>query len=231
MATMATEPNPYAPPRDEREQASAGETAENDAVTCTVVLEPGDLSAALAHTSRRVRWMAAIVMFAMGLISGAVAAFPWQLGHALGFGALGWLLVTIVPRLSAHRSLANKTESERTVTYSISPDAVEVTTVILYQRIKWPGVHRFVEGPKTLSLYLSEALVQVIPKRALRSHDVDRLRAMCTKCVTPRKKLSMWWMLVFFGWLLLVVTYLAVWQFLQPDSPPEGPHVHSREPR
>ncbi len=209
-------PNPYAPPHDERDVPYAGPKGEPGTITCTVLLEVADMVAGLRLTGGKVRVAMPILFGSLGLVGGASIGAVAQLTQALGLGVLGWMLWPLVFWASARRSLANKSEAERTVTLAFSAESVEVTTALTYSRVKWPGVHRFVEGPRTFILYLGEAMVQVVPKRALRSGEVDALRAMLTSHVTPRKKPP------FVGrvlalWFLLVVMFLAIWQFLQPN--------------
>jgi hypothetical protein len=222
--------NPYAPPQDERHfRSSTGTPA---TITCTFVMELDDMAAGLASGMKRIRVALAIWLFLMGLIAGATAGIGWQLGQAMVLGAFGWVLSSFISRTNARRSLANKSESERTVSYAFSNEGVEVTTVNTYSRVQWSAVHRFVEGPRTFSVYLSEAVVQVIPKRALGAADADALRAMLTSHIAPRKRPSAFRGVLVFLWLLMILMFLAVWQFLQPDRPPEGdPRFQRREAR
>src|SRR5439155_26151051 len=157
-------------------------------ITCAGRLELADVAAGLTLTGGKLRWGVPVIFGLMGLLSGASMGTAWQVGEALGLGLLGAILWPLVFRAGARRSLANKSDLERTVTLTFSPACVEVTTVTVESRIKWPAVHRFVEGRKTFILYLGEAMVQVIPKRALRAEDVDALRSMFTSRIVPRKK-------------------------------------------
>jgi hypothetical protein len=212
----AREPNPYAPPLDEPDVPKAGPNGDPGAISCTVRLEVDDMAEALRVQIGKIRWVTPVLFGVMGLVSGAAMGATWQIVQALGLGTLGWMLWPLLYRASARRALANKSDAERTVTFVLSPESVEVTTPNTYSRTKWPGVHRFVESPNTFLLYLSEAMAQVIPKRALRSHEVDALRAMFTSHVAPRKKAPGLGRVVAL-WFLLLVLFLAVWQFLQPD--------------
>jgi hypothetical protein len=212
---MIAPTNPYAPPRDEAEVPQVHPKADTGTITCTVRLEVDDMSAWVTQTFGKVRLAAPVVLFAMGLVSGASMGTPLQLAHALGLGILGWALWTLVFRALARRSLANKSDAERTVTFTFSAEAVEVTTATTYSRSMWPAVHRFVEGPKTFIFYMGESIVQIVPKRALRSDEVDALRAMLTSRVTPRKKPASPLRIVVL-WLALFVLYMFVWQFFQP---------------
>jgi hypothetical protein len=212
----AREPNPYAPPLDEREVPQVGPKGEFGTITCTVRLEVDDMTEALKQQIGKIRWVTPVMFGTMGLVSGAAMGPTWQIVQALGLGTIGWGLWVLLYRAGARRSLASKSDAERTVTFVLSPESVEVTTPNTYSRTKWPGVHRFVESPKTFLLYLSEAMAQVIPKRALRSHEVDALRAMFASHVVPRKKAPGFGRAIALC-LLLLVLFLALSQFLQPD--------------
>jgi hypothetical protein len=185
-----------------------------------VVLEVDDMRAGLALNSNAVRrFMPACLAF-MGFVGGLSAPPAWLIGQTVGFGLFGWAIVAAGAWANAYRSITNKSETERTLTYAISPAGIEITNALTYSRVQWPAVHRFGEGPKVFTLNLSEALVQVIPKRALRAADVDALRTMLKTHVTPRKKRAGGGALVAVLWILLVLLFLAVWQFLNSDVLP-----------
>ena len=173
---MTAEQNPYAPPRDEREIDTAGSHAMPGTITCNVVLEVRDLAQGLASGAMRADLVVASELFLMGLAVGAWADAEWPIWQGFQFVAIGSLIRFAVRRFKARRPLANQSVPERTVTYRFSPDAIEITTSTTDCRVQWHGVHRFAEGPKTFSFYPSEANIQVVPKRALRSDDVAAVR-------------------------------------------------------
>jgi hypothetical protein len=122
---------------------------------------------------------------------------------------------------SARRSIVNKSEGELTLTWRFSPQGYEVTTPTSYARAEWSTIHRFLEGRTCFVLYVSEMLMHVIPKTALRPEDVPALRAMFTARITPRRRTFPFLALLL--WVLIVLMLLAVWQFLQSDQPRPHP--------
>jgi hypothetical protein len=209
--------NPYAPPQQE---AEAPPHAPGDTITCTVVLEVDDMRAGLALNSTAVRRFMPAWLALMGFITGLSAPPAWLIGQTVGFGLFGWMIVAAGAWVNAQRSIASKSESERTLTYAISRAGVEITSALTYSRVQWPAVHRFGEGPKVFVLHLSEALVQVIPKRALRAADIEALRTMFKTYVTPRKRRAGAGIVLAVLWMMLILMFLAVWQFLNSDVVP-----------
>jgi hypothetical protein len=216
----AREPNIYAPPQDQPPARPGEALDEARTITCTVVLESDDMRAGLAINAKLVRWLAPVWTALIGFVSGLSAPASWQIGQTIGFGAFGWMVAWAAVWVSARRSLANKTESERTLTYGFSAAGVEITSALTYSRVKWPAVHRFGEGSKVFALNLSEAVVQVIPKRALQAADVDALRAMFKTYITPRKRRSGGAGTVIVALWVVLLAFLAVWQFLNSDVMP-----------
>ncbi len=178
------------------------------------------MRAGLAQNSKLIRRLAPAWMAMFGFISSLSAPAAWQIGQTIVAGAFGWGIASVRVWADARRSLANKTESERTLTYAFSAAGVEITSALTYSRVKWPAVHRFGEGSKVFALNLSEAVVQVIPKRALQAADIDALRAMFKTYITPRKRRSGAGMVMIGLWVVLVLAFLAVWQFLNSDVIP-----------
>jgi hypothetical protein len=215
---MSSTSNPYAPPKDEPFVVPPASPAEEGVVTCTVLMTVEDLSSGLLLTASKARWIMAFVAAMMGFALSSLAHPGIQVLVGAVCSGLGWIFAPKLFLGNARRSLANKSESERTIVWRFSPDGYEITTAASYSRANWSTIHRFLEGPKSFVLYASEAMVHVIPKSALRGDDVNVLRAMFTSRIIPRKKPSMasftWVPLL---WLLLILVFLAVWQFLQSD--------------
>ena len=217
------EPNIYAPPQElPATRASEARDAERT-ITCTVVLEGDDMRAGLALSSKPLRWLVPAWMAGLGFVTALSAPAAWLIGQTIVAGLFGWGIRWAGVWANARRSLANKTEAERTLTFAISPAGFEVTSELMFSRVKWPAVHRFGEGPKVFALNLSEALVQVIPKRALQAADVDALRAMFKAHITPRKRRWGAATMMIGLWVVLVLAFLAVWQFLNSDMLPNQP--------
>jgi hypothetical protein len=216
---MSSTSNPYAPPKDEPFVPPPGPPTEEGVVTCTVVMTEQDMASGLMLTNKSGRLVMAFAGGIMGFTASSIANPAAQILVGAACAGLGW---TFGPKLfagGARRALANKSDSERTVSWRFSPDGYEITTAASYGRANWSTVHRFLEGPKCFVLYASEAMVHVIPKSALRGDDVNVLRGMFTSRIVPRKKplTASGFRWVFFLWLLLILMFLAIWQFLQSD--------------
>jgi YcxB-like protein len=190
-------------------------------ITCTVVLEVRDLVDGLASGTKSLRRSLMVWAALVGFLIGSDLA--WKLGRAVGFAATGWAIATLVPRIGARRSLANKSEPERTMKYVFSPKGIEITTSTHVSRRDWPTVHHFVEGPTTFGVYLTKSVLQVVPKRALRNDDVAALRAMLATHVMPPKRSRMRRVFVASLWFALFLVIWAFLQFQRPDHPPTQP--------
>jgi len=194
----------------------AGEPPTEGVVTHTFTLNERDMASGIMLMLKRTRWSLPL-MFAW---IGAAVSSPWglsgpvQIGIVIAAAVIGWLVWPLLFGSRARRSIANKSDADLTFTWRFSPDWVEITTRDTYARLRWSAIHRFLEGPKSFVVYTGETVAQVIPKRALGSEGVEALRAVFTSRITPRGKpprapgTSLLW-------VLLVLMFLAVWQFLQ----------------
>jgi hypothetical protein len=211
--------NPYAPPEHDNDAAPIlHEPSADGSVVGTATLTEGDMVTGLALANKRARWYLPVVCAFSGFVVTSFGGITVQIIAAPIAGALGWLLWRNLFRSGARRSLAGKTDRERTVTWRFTPETVEITTVTTYTRMQWSTVHRCLEGGDVFALYTSEAIVQIIPKRAFRAEEIETLRGMFASLVTPRKRPSaIGRMLVL--WMVLVLAFLAVWQFMQDVRP------------
>jgi hypothetical protein len=208
--------NPYAPPTHDSEAATVVHPpSEDGSITGTATLTEADMAAGLAVANKRGQWLVPVLFAFFGLVAtssfGGITA-P-LVGAPVGAG-LGWLLWRNVFRSGGRRSVAGKSERELTVTWRFTPETFEITTVTTYTRMQWSAAHRVIEGRDTFALYTSEAIVQIIPKRAFRPEEVEALRGLFARCITPRKRPSNFGR-VFVLWVVLILMFLAIWQFLQ----------------
>jgi hypothetical protein len=213
------DPNPYAPPRqdDSPGAATVAAPSADGVVAGTALLSEEDMRAGILLTATNARWRHAHHRCIRGVQCDHVLRQPpIQIATAIALGVAGWFLWPMLFSPAARRSLANKSDAERTVTWRFSPESVEITTATSYGRFDWWTIHRFLEGPETFVLYISEVAVQVIPKRVFRSGAVDALRAMFPQRITPRKKRSRVGLVLALSMLLLLM-FLGMWQFLQSD--------------
>jgi hypothetical protein len=210
--------NPYAPPKDGPFVPPPAAAAEEGVVTCTVVLNERELASGLVLTAKPARWSIAFIGGVMGFVVSGLAHPGLRFVVGAVCAALGWFFAPKLFVGNAKRALANKPEAERTFYWRFSPDGFEITTPASYSRANWSIIHRFLEGPTAFVLYASEAVVHVIPKSALRGDDVNALRALLTSRIIARKKPSLASRFAWVGvlWVVLILMFLAMWQFLQP---------------
>jgi hypothetical protein len=209
--------NPYAPPKDEGYIAPAAERVEG-VVVCTFVLTEQELVSGLVLTAPLRRYLLPVYGAFIGFFMVASIGFGASLAASVVLGTLGWFLGPKLYSGNAKRAVANKTMAERSVTWRFSAEGYEVTTPHSQSRADWSTMHRFIDGPTSFVLYVSEAVVHVIPKRALHPDDVPVLTAMLASRITPRKKPRSVPAFVFVLWFLLVFMFFAVWQFLQTQK-------------
>jgi hypothetical protein len=213
--------NPYAPPTGASHIATP-ETPVENVVTCTFLMTAGDMAQGLALSGKGRRMIVVAYLAFLAFSSTAPFDLIVQIASVVAVGAATWFVSPwLLFFTAASRSLANKSEGERTLTWRFSPDGYELTTSASLARGEWWTLHRVLEGRASFLLFASEVHMYVIPKSALRVEDVPILRAMFAKRITPRKqpmKLSTVGL-----WFLLIFMFLAVWQFLQSDvRPPLG---------
>jgi hypothetical protein len=211
--------NPYAPPTHDSETAQVLHPPSADgSIIGTTTLTEADMAAGLSVANKVGQWFLPILFaffgFAVSSSFGGVTATLVAVPVAVG---LGWLLRKNIFRAGARRSLAGKSDRERTLTWRFTPETFEITTSTTYTRMQWSAVHRSVEGKDTFAIYTSEAIVQIIPKRAFRAEDLEPLRGMLARCITPRKRPSTFGR-IFILWFALILLFLAIWQFLQGDQ-------------
>jgi hypothetical protein len=122
------------------------------------------------------------------------------------------------PELHARLALANWTAEERRLDYRLTKDGFDTVGKKGRTRIRWPAIHRFAEGPDSFVIQASETMRTVIPKRAFAGDDIPTVRAMLTEWVTPRpstqKPATGRRVKTVVLWMVLVVLFLAVWQFV-----------------
>jgi hypothetical protein len=211
--------NPYAPPTHDSETVQVVHPPSVDgSITGTTTLTDADMTSGLAVANKRGQWFLPVLFAFLGLLVGSsFGGVTGPLVAAPVAAGLGWIFWKNAFRAGGRRSLAGKSDRERTLTWRFTPETFEITTVTTYTRMQWSGVHRIVEGKDTFAVYTSEAIVQIIPKRAFRPEEVETLRGMFARYVTPRKRPNNLGRIIVL-WVVLVLVFLAIWQFLQSDS-------------
>lgn len=128
-------------------------------------------------------------------------------------------------RRAANRALENRTEQERNITWEFDDAGYRIVTPSSETRAAWDTVHRTVEGKTSFLLYPASNVFQIIPKRAFRAEELPRIRELFKTRVTPRPQKSMFSRALLL-WILLIVAFLAIWQFLDRPKGPPVPKDH-----
>lgn len=115
---------------------------------------------------------------------------------------------------AASKVLENRKDTERDITWELDETGYCVKTPGSDSRAAWDTVHRIKEGRRTFLLYPASNIFQIIPKRAFRYEDIPRIRWLFRTRVTPRSASNPMVRTVAL-WVVLIVAFLAVWQFLQ----------------
>jgi hypothetical protein len=205
--------NPYAPPQHDADSPVVHPPSADGAIVGTTALTEADMAAGLAMANKRL-WFFPLLFGLLGFISMSSFGLTAQLigiPVAAGIGYFAWRNVF---RSAGRRALANKSDGERTVTWRFTPESIEITNPLSYTRFRWAAVHRWLDGKDTLAFYSSESVVQIVPLRAFRADEIEKLRQLFRANVTPRKKpRTMTYVAIL--WMVLVLMFLAIWQFLQ----------------
>jgi len=211
--------DPYAPPKhDDGTAPVIAGPSEDGFVTATATTTEADVEAGLRLVYKRMQWLLPLgIGFAAFFLTANVDLKDSWLAAPIG-AAVGYYFWRSSFKGGARRSLAGKTDRERTVTWRFGPETIEISNSASYTRFEWSTFHRSLEGPDTFVLYTSEAVLQVIPKRAFRTEDIETVRRMFASHITPRKKPSHA-MRTLLLWVTLILLFLAVWQFMNSGAP------------
>ena len=79
-------------------------------------------------------------------------------------------------------------------------------------RIDWSNVHRFVEAPSAFLVYTSPVYAVIMPKRAFAESDVPAIRNLLAQRIQPRPKKPLLARKTLWLWLVLIVSFLVIWQ-------------------
>lgn len=133
----------------------------------------------------------------------------------LGLTAVFWYFATIIQARRQHRSMK---DTERVITYEFTPNGFSSESAGASSRVDYARVHRVVDGKHSLLIYCNPHSAQVVPKRAFAEGDLKIVQGWLHDAVTPRHAKTFLVRTVIL-WVVLVVVFLAIWQFLAPSSP------------
>jgi len=102
-------------------------------------------------------------------------------------------------------------------------------------RLAWASLARSIDTPQAFLVYTTPRTVLIVPKRAFVEADVVSLRSMLAERVAPTPLPSGGLLggsanRTLLLWVVLVVTFLAIWQFLDSGAPPKR-HAGGRRHR
>ena len=224
---MAQAPNPYAPPRDELAidpSASTGEAPPQGRYR----LEPFDVSASIRARSGRsgVISLGVIGVLLLGIAAWHATAGDFEKSLRPGvFGVVMILLVLFVP-WSIARAVERKPEAQRSLRVTLDASAITFDDEAGNStRLAWTSFagrrvtrdHVFLELPSRISYSL--------PRRAWRADDFAAVQAFVEARV-PLAKRGFRPMRLVLLWVLLILMFVAVWNFFSdvPRQPqPQGP--------
>jgi hypothetical protein len=201
--------------------------ADDVVVTGSLRLEARDVALGWRALLRRV-WL--VVAFCTVTVS---VLLLWRSHDALVFlvppvvfFALFSYFLWRAMRRGRDQALANVTDAERDVTFRFDGEGVEIESGGGTWQFNWAGIHRFREGRDTFLLFTTEAVVHLVPKRALSADRVDVVRSMLTERIRPRRR-SIGMVIGYTPrrairtvllWALLILMFLACWQLLMPPG-------------
>ena len=99
-------------------------------------------------------------------------------------------------------------------------------------RLAWAGLARSLETPRAFIVYTTPGSLLIVPKRAFADDEVARLSVLLRQRITPAPvqkvgvfgTVSAWRILVI--WVVVLVTFLLIWHFLDEGTPPRRDHAH-----
>ena len=163
--------------------------------------------------SRRLVHGYAIFVILGGLGGGWLGVEVLMRGLWILFGAALLVFAQRRSRSAGQRLLANMKEGEREVSYRFDREGVNIKTPVSELSARYAALHRQREGSTAFLLYTQERLAQLVPKRAFDAAQLEQIRSWLSAGVKelpqPRRFLRL-----FVIWLVLIVSFLLLWQLL-----------------
>ena len=164
----------------------------SDAVVGKIVLRAEDLQRALAATPqvRKLKICGVLAAF-LGV---AVVGVTFWFDHAVDASkaAVGPVLVAVSlvswlsPKLGAWRQFRAMNDGQKTQIYRLDSRGYSVESAHSSSLTHWGDVRKYVEGPESFLLYTNPYVGALIAKRAFAPADIDRVRDLLRRHVTPR---------------------------------------------
>jgi hypothetical protein len=132
------------------------------------------------------------------------------LGLSLGFR---WYL----RRAWARRALADL--GGGTTQFRFDETGLNVVSKLRRLELTWASLPQHVETPSSFIVYTGSQALLVLPKRAFAAADLEQLRAELRRRI-PTKPYKNRLQALLLLWVVLIVTFLAIWHFLGSQPPP-----------
>lgn len=189
------------------------------AVTGEVVVTEADVSRGLAQlplVRRRWSYLIGSLLLVAFFAAGGTASLANLIPFLLIAGAFqAYLFLT--PWIMAKRTLAAM--PDRLVRYRATPDEITIATTGSTVTRRWDRITRANEDKTAFLIWVGPYAVQVIPKRAFKQEDLPWLRETLARKSAAGKGLIAARARPVVLWVLLVIAFLALWQFLQMTAP------------
>jgi len=156
---------------------------------------------------------AGLTLAGFGLVQGFDPAFGLSMALVVVL-LVGTNLVST--RLQARRFINEIAAERRRTTYVFTPSALEIKNKTSQSRQDYEGLKRYVLTPHTLLLYSSTSIGQIVPLRAFAPADRERVVGWVKARVKPSPKLPNALGRTLGLWAVLVVSFGAIWWFLNP---------------
>jgi hypothetical protein len=210
-----------------------GETEKGTVVAPTVVgtieLTPEDLIAATVELSWMLRLRTIFLVVALGVygvvwMTGGPA--PSESLPVLAVVLLFWAIVVVTPRYRARRAIRSlAARGDINVSYRFDDAGVTIRSAGATATFAYRTLVKVREGKTAFVLYTTPLLGNIVPKRAFASEEIPQVRSYLA-AATKVRSMAGFPVKGLLAWLLLVLMFLAIWQFLSPSSPPAGTMGH-----
>jgi hypothetical protein len=196
-----------------------------------VVLSREDLENA-ADSSGRFKLALALVVMAALLLALGVGIGGWQTDSWLTlvfpavFAVLLGLYFRYLQKKTAGRMFAKQPEAELDTTFELDESGYLRKTGLSSSQAAWSTLNSHHETKSSFVVFSSHAGYVVLPKRAFRDEDIDVIRVLLRTHVKGSAPNPKQLRLVVALWVLLIVTFAAVWFGLGDSGPSPGRHEH-----
>lgn len=202
------------------EEAVVGPT-----VAGTIELTAEDLIAATVEMSWMLKLRTVFLVVALGVygtiwMTGGPA--PSESVPLLAVVLIFWGFLFIIPRYRARRAIRSlAARGDVDVSYRFDDAGVTLRSAGATATFAYRTLVKVREGKTAFVLYPTPLLGNIVPKRAFASQEIPQIRSYLT-AATKVRSMAGFPVKGLLAWVLLVLVFLAIWQFLSPSPPPGG---------